>query len=187
MRQLGILGSTRGTNLITLMNAVSQNKLQANIKVVISNKIDSGILSRAQENKLPAKYIDSSNLSREEFDEKVSTILTSYQVDLIVLIGYMRILSNPFVAKWRNKIINVHPSLLPAFKGGMDMDVHQAVLNSGATETGCTVHQVTEVLDEGPIIIQKKCLVLPTDSVESLKSRVQALEGEALIEVINQL
>jgi phosphoribosylglycinamide formyltransferase-1 len=113
--------------------------------------------------------------------------LLERDVELVVLIGYMRILSPEFVTAWENKIINVHPSLLPDFAGGMGNAVHQAVLDAGKAETGCTVHYVTEEVDAGPIVVQKRCAVLPDDTVESLKVKVQELEAVALIEAINQI
>ena len=187
MLRLGILGSGRGTDMLALISAIEQKKLLAEIAIVISNKSDALILQRAAQHELAVQFIDAKNISKIEYDKKISAILMMYSVDVIVLIGYMRILSAEFVAQWRNKMINVHPSLLPAFAGGMDQAVHQAVLDSGVKETGCTIHYVTEDVDAGPIILQKKCSVLPSDTIESLKSRVQALEGEALIEAITML
>jgi phosphoribosylglycinamide formyltransferase-1 len=187
MLRLGILGSTRGTNLLAIIDAIQQRRLPASIEVVISNKPDAMILERARANGLLAEFISPTNLTREEYDQIVSTELKSHAVDLIVLIGYMRILSNAFVGSWKNKMINVHPSLLPAFEGKMDLDVHRAVLQSGIKETGCTVHYVTEEVDQGPIILQKKCPVLIDDTPESLKARIQVLEGDALVEVLKQL
>lgn len=184
MIRLGILGSTRGTNLTALAEAISRRKLSAEIGIVISNKPDTGILERAREHRLRAQFIDPDGLKREEYDARVSAALKDNRVDLIVLIGYMRILSAPFVREWQGKIINVHPSLLPAFAGMMDMQVHEAVMAAGALETGCTVHYVTEEVDAGPIILQKSCAVQPGDSAESLKARVQQLEGAALVEAI---
>lgn len=186
MLNLGILGSTRGTDLQALIDAADKKALSASIKVVVSNKKDAYILERARLHHLNAVFVDPNSLTREQFDENVSKVFHQFEVDLIVLIGYMRILSPRFIAEWRNKIINVHPSLLPAFAGGMDQNIHQAVLDSGISETGCTVHHVTEEVDAGPILLQKKCVVLPGDTVESLKVRVQQLEGEALVEVINK-
>jgi phosphoribosylglycinamide formyltransferase-1 len=182
--RLGVLGSTRGSNLSALTDAIKRKKLHASIEVVISNKPDALILERAREQRLRAQFIDSSELSREEYDRRVSAALHAYQVELIVLIGYMRILSAEFVREWQGKIINVHPSLLPAFAGKMDLDVHAAVLAAGVSETGCTVHHVTEEVDAGPIVLQKRCEVLSDDTAETLKARVQQLEGEALIEAI---
>ena len=99
----------------------------------------------------------------------------------------MRILSPYFIGRWPHQIINVHPSLLPDFAGGMDRHVHQAVLDSGVKESGCTVHFVTEVVDSGPIIVQKKCPVFMNDTVDTLRERVQSLEGDVLIEAIQTI
>jgi phosphoribosylglycinamide formyltransferase-1 len=187
MISLGILGSTRGTDMQAIIDAIQQKALCANIKIVLSNKKDAYILERARQHHLNAQFVDPRERSREAFDEIISDRLQAAQVNLIILIGYMRILSEGFVSKWQNKIINVHPSLLPDFAGGMDSNVHQQVLDAGAQETGCTVHIVTEKVDAGPILVQKKCEVFPHDTVETLKKRVQALEGQALIEAINLL
>jgi phosphoribosylglycinamide formyltransferase-1 len=185
--RLGILGSTRGTDMLALIAAMQQNKLSATIEIVISNRSAAQILTRATDFNLPAQFIDATGLTRDVYDEELTKVLQQYDVELIVLLGYMRILSNQFVATWRNKIINVHPSLLPDFAGGMNNNVHQAVLNAGKTETGCTVHYVTEEVDEGLILVQKRCAVLPTDTVASLKTRVQELEGIALIDAIENI
>jgi len=112
-------------------------------------------------------------------------ILENKEVDLILLIGFMRILSSGFVERWHGKIINVHPSLLPKYAGGMNSDVHESVLAAGDKESGCTIHLVTKDVDCGPILLQKSCPVYENDSVESLRERVQKLEGESFIEVIN--
>jgi methionyl-tRNA formyltransferase len=108
-------------------------------------------------------------------------------VELVLLIGYMRIVSPEFINRWRWRVVNVHPSLLPEFAGGMDCDVHSAVLAAKKDITGCTIHYLTEVVDGGPIILQKQCPVDPSqDTPDLLKARVQALEGEAFIEVIQK-
>jgi phosphoribosylglycinamide formyltransferase-1 len=187
MLRLGILASTRGTDMLAIVAAIQQNQLSASISVVISNKSDAIVLERAKASGLNSKFIDPKHLTREAYDEKVSAELLANQVDLVVLIGYMRILTEPFFQVWRHKIINVHPSLLPEFAGGMDQNVHQAVIASGAAKTGCTVHYVTEELDVGPILIQKSCNVYLTDTPDTLKTRVQKLEGEALIEAIQKI
>ena len=178
MIRLGVLGSTRGTLLQSL---VAENM---EIAVVLSNKPDAFILERAKNAGLNSQFVDPAHLSREEYDQQVSAILKKHQVNLVVLIGYMRILSKAFVNEWSKKIINIHPSLLPAYAGKMDKAVHQAVLDAKEKETGCTVHYVTETIDEGPIVLQKKCPVFLTDDVLQLKARVQALEGTALVEAI---
>jgi phosphoribosylglycinamide formyltransferase-1 len=187
MVRLGILGSTRGTDMLALIAAIQEKKLAATIDCVISNKTDAMILERARAHGLTTIFIDSKSVGRSEYDAKLSEELHKHNVELIVLIGYMRILSDEFVKTWRHKIINVHPSLLPAVAGGMDGDVHTAVIESGVKETGCTVHYVTEEVDAGPILIQKKCEVLAGDTPESLKKRVQELEGKALVEAINNI
>ena len=187
MTRLAVLGSTRGTNLNALVAAIKQQRLALTIELVLSNKAQAGILEKASHFGLKSVFVNPKDLSREEFDRHLSAILQQHRIDLIVLIGYMRILSAPFVSAWKNKIINIHPSLLPAYAGLMNLDVHQAVLDAAETETGCTVHFVTEEVDAGPLILQKRCAVLKNDTPELLKERVQQLEGEALVEAIKNL
>ena len=129
-------------------------------------------------------FISHKNKSREVFDQEMTKVLTKHRVELILLIGFMRILSTKFCQKWRDRLLNVHPSLLPKYAGGMDINVHEEVLRNGDKETGCTIHFVTEDVDGGPILIQKRCRVNSGDTVETLKAKVQRLEGEAFIESI---
>jgi phosphoribosylglycinamide formyltransferase-1 len=186
MLRLGILGSTRGTVLVPIIEAIHKQSLAASIEMIVSNKQDAGILEKAKTFKLPHQFVDPNNVVKDNYDKILSDIFVGKAVDLIILIGYMRILSDAFVTTWRNKIINVHPSLLPKFAGGMDKNVHQAVLDAGEAESGCTVHVVTEEVDSGPILVQKKCVIEAGDTVLSLKDKVQLLEGQALIEAIKQ-
>src|ERR1700675_674476 len=125
MLRLGILGSTRGTVLLPLIDAIKKKRLNAEISVVLSNKADALILEKAKHQGLSAEFLDPRHVKALEYDEHLSSVLQAHHVELIVLIGYMRILSPEFVAAWRHRIINVHPSLLPAFAGGMDKNVHQ--------------------------------------------------------------
>jgi phosphoribosylglycinamide formyltransferase-1 len=185
--RLAILSSSRGTDMLALLAAIEKKQLAASIALVISDKAQALILARAQERGLRTAFIEPQNTSREAFEQKISRLLEEEAIDLILLIGFMRILSKEFVTRWQNKIINVHPSLLPAFAGGRDQNVHQAVLAAKIAETGCTVHYVTEQVDQGPIIVQKRCAVLPQDTVDTLKERVQALEGQALVEAVSLL
>tara|TARA_R110000868_G_scaffold18647_3_gene81616 strand:- start:263 stop:832 length:570 start_codon:yes stop_codon:yes gene_type:complete len=187
MKRIAVLGSTRGTNLSALAGAMRSGKLNGTIELVMSNISDALILERARSHGLRAQFIDAAGLSREDYDQRVSVVLHERHIDLIILIGYMRILSPAFVREWAQKIINVHPSLLPAFAGKMDLDVHKAVLASGVTETGCTIHYVTEEVDAGPIILQKGCPVVVGESPEALKARVQLLEGQSLVEAVSLL
>jgi folate-dependent phosphoribosylglycinamide formyltransferase PurN len=110
--------------------------------------------------------------------------LKKAKVDLVLLIGFMRILSSDFCLVWQDKLLNVHPSLLPKYAGGMDLNVHKEVLKNEESETGCTIHFVTNEVDGGPILIQKKCAVEKNDTVKTLKKKVQDLEGLAFIEAI---
>ena len=187
MLKLGVLGSTRGSAMQAIIDAIAQQALPAQLAVVLSNRPEAIILQRAQNHHIPNQFINPDGLSREDYDQRLSAVLSQHQVDYVVLIGYMRILSAAFIADWRHKVINIHPSLLPAFANKMDKAVHEAVLNARVLETGCTVHEVTEEVDAGPILLQKKCPVLPDDTVESLKARVQSLEGSALIDTIQIL
>ena len=187
MIKLGVLGSTKGTDLQKIIETEKLGQLGAKISIVISNRQNAYILERAKIYNIPTVYISHINKTREAFDQEVSLILDKYQVDLILLIGFMRILSHDFCRRWNYKILNVHPSLLPKYSGGMDSNVHEAVLKNNEKETGCTIHYVTEEVDAGPILIQKKCQISKNETPETLKSKVQQLEGEAFVEVINKL
>lgn len=182
--RVGVLGSTRGTALQGVLDAIRARTLDAEIAIVVSEKPTASILDRARLYKVPTQFVDPTGLTREDFDARVSAELHKANVELVLLIGYMRILSRGFVDEWRGRLLNVHPSLLPAFGGLMNRKVHEAVLAAGVSETGCTIHQVTEEVDAGPIVLQKRCPVLRGDTVETLKDRVQALEQQAFVEVL---
>jgi len=183
--KLAVLGSTKGTDLVPIVGAERSGSLSASVDVIISNNESSGILKKARHYGIENYFICHKNKKRGVFDFEMSQILENKKIDLILLIGFMRILSPSFVDRWGGKIINVHPSLLPKYAGGMNNDVHESVLAAGDKETGCTIHLVTKEVDGGPILLQKSCPVFENDSVESLKERVQELEGKAFIEVIN--
>ena len=184
MINIGVLGSTNGTDLQFIFNAIDESKLDANVSVVISNKEDSYILKRAQAHNTQNVFISHKNKDRENFDSEMTMVLKKHSVELILLIGFMRILSSKFCNQWNGKILNVHPSLLPKYAGGMDTNVHEEVLKNNERETGCTIHLVTDEVDKGPIVIQKRCLVDSDDTIESLKAKVQNLEGAAFLEAI---
>jgi|TARA_B110000495_G_C22918216_1_gene536403 phosphoribosylglycinamide formyltransferase-1 len=184
MIKLGVIGSTKGTDLCAIFDAIKTGELNAQASVVMSNLKSAYILERAKKHNVPAVFISHKGKSREAFDAEITSLLKEYNVDLVLLIGFMRILSAEFCREWRDRLLNVHPSLLPKYAGGMDTNVHKDVLNNGETETGCTIHYVTDALDGGPILIQKKCNVEPDETVETLKTKVQKLEGEAFIEAI---
>ena len=184
MIKIGVLGSTRGTDLQAVIDSINNKELVAEVAVVISNKKGAYILKRAEQNKIPSVFLSHKGLKRKEFDRKITNILKKHSVELILLIGFMRVLSSDFCQEWRDRLINVHPSLLPKYAGGMDSSVHEEVIKNGEKETGCTIHFVTEDVDGGPILIQKKCRVDDDDTVETLKAKVQQLEGIAFIESI---
>ena len=184
--RVGVLGSTRGTALKGVLDAIAAGTLDVDLRLVISDKPTAPILDRAKLYKVPSLFIDPTGLKREQYDARVSDALRNADVELVLLIGYMRILSPYFVEQWSGRLLNVHPSLLPAFAGLMNRKVHEAVLSAGVPETGCTIHIVTEEVDGGPIVLQKRCPVLPGDTVDSLKDRVQALEQTAFTDVLRQ-
>lgn len=184
MIHLAVLASTRATDMQAIIDAISAKKLNARISVVVSNKKDAYALERARKHGINAVFADSKGKEREEFDKDVDNALRKYKADLILLIGYMRILSSWFVNKWKNRIMNIHPSLLPAFAGGMDKDVHEEVLNAGVKTTGCTLHFVAEDVDSGPIILQKKVAVEKNETIDTLKQKVQKAEQEIILKAI---
>jgi len=184
MIRLGVLGSTNGTDLQAIIDAISNKILDAKISLVISNRKNAYILERAHKHNIPKIFISHKEKDRHSFDREISILFTRSEVDLVLLIGFMRILTKDFCLTWKDKILNVHPSLLPKYAGGMDNDIHEQVLKNGDVETGCTIHFVTEELDAGPILVQKKCQIEGKDSPETLKKKVQFLEGEAFLEAI---
>jgi len=184
MIKLGVLGSTNGTDLQTILDSIASGELIGEVSVVLSNRKNAYILERAKNHNVPAFFLSHKEKSREEFDAEMTAILKEHAVDLVLLIGFMRILSTKFCQEWRDKLLNVHPSLLPKYAGGMDTNVHEDVLKNGDVETGCTIHFVTDEVDGGPILIQKKCNIEPNETVDTLKTKVQQLEGIAFIEAI---
>lgn len=183
--KIGVLGSTSGSDLQAVIDETESGKLDAEIAVVICNKPDAFILERSKKHGLKTVLLESKGRKREDFDKEVSGILEENGVELILLIGYMRYLSKWFVDKYRNKIMNIHPSLLPAFAGGMDLDVHQAILDHGVKVTGATLHFVDEGADTGPIILQKAVYIDENETKDTLKEKVQAAEKLIILKAIN--
>lgn len=183
--RVGVLGSTRGTAMQGILDALAAEELcDVELALVISDKPEAPILKRASEAGIDTLFVSARGLEREIFDAEVTRAFEEAGVELVLMIGYMRIVSRNFVEEWRGRLLNVHPSLLPAFAGLMNRRVHEAVLASGVRETGCTIHQVTEEVDAGPIVLQLRCPVLDGDTVETLKDRVQLLEQRAFVEVL---
>lgn len=183
--KLAVLGSTRGSSMQALIEAIEHQALDAQIDLVLSNKADALILRRAEQAKLRAQFIAARD--QADFEQQLAALLAELEIDLLLLIGYMRILSPIFVQEWANKIINVHPSLLPDFAGLCDLAVHEAVLARGQRFSGCTVHYVSEEVDKGAILMQRRCELAADESALSLKAKIQALEGRALVDVVRSL
>lgn len=172
--KVGVLISGRGSNLQSLMDACATPGFPAEIAIVISNKADAAGLAIARAAKIPARVISHSDYpTRESFDAALDAALREAGAEFICSAGFMRILSDGFVEKWRDRQLNIHPSLLPAFKG---LHVHRRVLEAGCRVTGCTVHFVRAAMDEGPIVAQAAVAVHPGDTEETLAARV--LEAE---------
>ncbi len=190
MFKIAVLASTKGTDLQAIIDEMKAGKMPGiELAVVISNKKNCYALQRAKEQGFKTVFINQKNKTREEFDKKMAEILEKENVDLIALVGYMRILSPAFARKFHKKIINVHPALIPKFCGPkfFGANVHEAVIKAGEKETGMTIHYVDEGVDTGEIILQKKCQVEPSDTPEILKTKVQELEKKWYPEVIRQI
>ena len=184
MINIGVLASTKATDLQAIIDAIISKKLNARISVVVSNKKGAFALERARKHDIKAVFIDAQGKERGAYDKEVASELDKNKVDLVLLIGYMRILSPWFVRKYKNRIMNIHPSLLPAFAGGMDKDVHHEVLKHGCKVTGCTLHFVDESVDSGPIIMQKAVEIDENETAGSLKEKVQKAEQEIILKAI---
>jgi len=184
---IAVLGSTKGTDLQYIIDQVEKGRLPGiQIKFVLSNRRNSGILEKAEKYNLNPIFLSGKDKTREEYDQEVSQLLEDNQVDLVLLIGYMKLMSSEFVQKWKNKVMNIHPSLLPAFEGQIDLNVHQAVLERGCKVTGATLILIDEGADTGPIVSQGVVFVKQDDTVESLKGRVQLMEGELLVVALQE-
>ena len=181
MSRLGILLSGRGSNFEAIADSIEAGRLQAEIAIVISNNPRAKGLERAQQRGLRAVCIPSKAMEREAYDRLVVAELREAQVDLVCLAGFMRLLSAYFVEEFPQRILNIHPSLLPSFPG---LEAQAQALEHGVKHTGCTVHFVDERLDAGPILIQKAVPVLDADTEESLAARVLEQEHVAYTEAI---
>jgi phosphoribosylglycinamide formyltransferase-1 len=181
-RRIGVLLSGRGSNFEALADSVSAGRIpNAEIAIVISNKPDAAGLERARARGIPARAIASRGLEREVYDRQVAAVLHEYKVDLICLAGYMRLLSSYFVAAFPQRILNIHPSLLPSFPG---LESQKQALEYGVKFAGCTVHFVDENLDAGPIILQAVVPVMDGDDEHSLSERILQEEHRIYSEAV---
>jgi phosphoribosylglycinamide formyltransferase-1 len=173
-KRVGILISGRGSNMMSLIAAAREPDYPAEIACVLANRPEAEGLFKAAGEGLPTRTIDHKSFgAREGFEAELDSALRGYEVDLIACAGFMRVMSGDFVERWRDRMLNIHPSLLPAFKG---LDTHARALAAGVKLTGCTVHVVRSEVDSGPIIAQAAVPVLDGDTPESLGARV--LEAE---------
>jgi phosphoribosylglycinamide formyltransferase 1 len=180
MKKIIVLASGSGTNLQSIIDKAKQGKISAEIAAVISDNEDAFALERARKNNIPTFFIAPKGKSREQFDSEMGEIIDHFKPDLIVLAGFMRLLSKPFVRKY--KIINIHPALLPSFPGTHG---YEDAWKYGVKISGCTVHFVDEEMDTGPIILQKVNEIREDDNLESFKERGLKIEHEAFPEAIN--
>ena len=181
-KRIGILLSGRGSNFVALADSVAAHRIpDAEIAIVISNREDAPGISAANARGIPARVIVSRGLEREAYDRLVVAELRDRKVDLVCLAGFMRLLSPFFVAEFRGRIINIHPSLLPSFPG---LEAQRQALEYGVRFAGCTVHFVDENLDAGPIILQSAIPVLDDDTEESLSARVLKEEHRIYTEAV---
>ena len=177
LMKIGILISGRGSNMVAIVDAVNSGEIPGTeVVVVISDKVDAAGLEKASERGVETVVIERDGRKREEHDAEIVSALRKRGVELVCLAGYMRLLSASFVQAFSDKIINIHPSLLPAFPG---LDAQKQAFEAGVKVTGCTVHYVDEYLDHGPVILQKEVEVREDDTVETLSARI--LEQEHLV------
>ncbi len=172
--RVAVLASGRGSNLQAIIDAIEVGQLQAKIVAVISNKFDAAALERARKHGLPDIFVDPKPFagrpdSREAFDRALLEVLEKHDIELVLLAGYMKIVTPVLVNAFANRMMNIHPSLLPSFPG---LDVHKKAIEWGCKLTGCTVHFVTEGVDEGPIVLQAAVPILDHDTPEILAARI---------------
>jgi phosphoribosylglycinamide formyltransferase-1 len=181
MKKLGILLSGRGSNFEAIARNVQAGKIPGEIAVVISNKEDALGLQTAQKMGLATRFIPSKGKEREAFDREVVAVLKEFQVDLVCLAGFMRILSPYFIREFPGRILNIHPALLPCFPG---VEAQKQALDYGVKFTGCTVHIVDEGVDTGPIVCQAVVPILDDDTVETLAARILKEEHRIYSEAV---
>lgn len=183
-KNIAILSSGSGNSSKKLLENINNNTLNSTINVIIVNRSDSLIIELAKKYKISYIYLPKKkNISNISYDTQLLTILKTYNIDIIFLIGYMRIITSTLINPFKNNIFNIHPSLLPKYTGLMDLDIHETVIENNDLYTGCTLHIVNENVDEGKIILQKKLEVLTKDKFE-LKKQVQILENDCIFECI---
>ncbi len=174
--KLGVLVSGRGTNLQSILDAIDHGRIPAEVAVIVSNKQNAPALERGKKQGIESRFLNpKDHATREDYDRALVALLKQHEVGLVCLAGYMKILTSGFIQAFQGKIINIHPSLLPAFPG---LDVQKKALDHGVKFAGCTVHYVEEEVDSGPIILQAVVPVQDNDTVDTLSARILEQEHQ---------
>jgi phosphoribosylglycinamide formyltransferase-1 len=174
---VGVLASGSGTDLQSIIDASERNSIDAEVVVVISDKSDAGALTRAKTHHIPGFFVDPKGKDRATHETEIDTLLHRYEVELIVGAGYMRLLSPDFIKKWHHKLINIHPALLPSFKG---TNGQRDALHYGVKISGCTTHFMDTEMDHGPIILQAAVTIHHDDDRDTLAARILEVEHQVL-------
>jgi phosphoribosylglycinamide formyltransferase-1 len=180
---LAVFASGRGSNFSAIVKAIKQRKIKAKLQILVCDQPQAPVIKRAQASGVQVVLVRRQDFSsRLDFEAAVTQRLKYYEIDLIILAGFMRLLSPDFVKRYRNRVINIHPSLLPAFKGASAI---KDALNAGVDFTGVTVHFIDEEVDHGPVILQQKIKISPKDTLASLEKRIHILEHKLYPQAIN--
>jgi len=179
--RVAVLVSGSGTNLQAILDAVEAGAIDANVVVVFSNKREAHALTRAAKHKVPTEVLEANSTDREAYDREAAALIAKYSPDLLVFAGYMRVVTKAFIERFPDRIINIHPALLPAFPG---MHAQQQALDAGVKLTGCTTHFVRAEVDAGPIILQASVPVEEGDTVEALTARILVEEHKILPQTV---
>jgi len=189
MKRIGILSSYNGSGFDTIQKGCEQKILDAQVVVIISNNTNAKVLQKAEDKNIPNFIINSKRYPNEDLDEKITNLMLEFKVDYIFLSGYMKKIESKLLRKFKNRIINCHPALLPKFggKGMYGTNVHKAVIEAKEKQSGCTVHFVNENYDEGEYILQKSLILDKNESVESLENRIKSLEKTTIVEAFKKI
>jgi len=185
--RIAVLGSGKGSNFVALADAVAEGRLSAQVAVVVSDVESSGILEQARRRDIPARFLPPGKFRSkldEDAERRLIELLQSFDTEWVVLAGFMRILKGEFLRRFEHRVVNIHPSLLPAFPG---LEAWKQALDYGVKQTGCTVHLVDQGIDTGPIVAQEAVPVLSTDTAATLHERIQAAERRVYPAALEQL
>ncbi len=189
MKRIGVLSSHNGSGFDTIVQACEKKVLDAQVVVVVSNNSNAHVLQKAEQKNIPNFIINSKLFPNDDLDEKITTLLQSFDCDIIFLSGYMKKIEHHLLSAYPNAIVNSHPALLPKF-GGVGMygsKVHEAVVNAKEKQSGCTIHFVNEEYDEGEYILQNSIELEEDETIEGLENKIKELESVTIIEALNKL